>query len=512
MALLNRYGLQQWWVTFFTMTAIVVLTLIPESLQEVLYLKHDPIRQGEWWRLLTCHLVHLSDNHTLFNFVGYVIVAFSFRDEISPRREIITLLITMSGVGLGIFYLNPEMYSYVGLSGAIYGVMVTYAIVGLHRMPLISWGFLAFIVVKFIIEEITGSTNPATEKFIGGKIAKNSHLYGALAGIIPGIVFYYQDKVKLLREDTDRFVNQFTQPIVRDLAWALHSPPLVSMKETDYCTINHDQCIEIANDFLPQLKTLDQNPEPLIAAVNPEEKRLGWYFEALLTYWLEHQDRYQLLAHGLTVFRDKTTLGEFDFIIWDKASQQTQHWEAAVKFYLGTKDFSQTKLWHGPGKKDRLDIKLTHLTEKQIRLSETDEAKALLAEKNMQIDTRQLYVKGRLFYPKAAKRQAKELSGLISSNHQKGRWYKVGDVIAMKSPTELGFHFWQRPLFHIANRDEWLTSHQSSQPANQQLDFPALLNTLANKTIDRPVVIIGNIRQQEYLRFFLVADDWDEGL
>ncbi|WP_425433983.1 DUF1853 family protein [Oceanisphaera psychrotolerans] len=31
---------------------------------------------------------------------------------------------------------------------------------------------------------------------------------------------------------------------------------------------------------------------------------------------------------------DGTTLGAFDFIVWDRASQRIEHWELAVKFYL----------------------------------------------------------------------------------------------------------------------------------------------------------------------------------
>lgn len=499
--------LRRWWATCFVLTAILALSALPESTANGLSLQHEPIAQGQWWRLFTCHLVHLSFNHTLLNFAGYLIVALSFRDEIGPKRELLILLIAATAVGVGIYTFNKEMYSYVGLSGAIYGVLVAYVIIGFNKTPLISAGFLGFIILKFIYEAIIGGANSQTEAFIGGKVATDSHLYGALSGLIPGVYFYWRDKKRILKTDTLRFVAQFKNGIVRDLAWALHSPPLLDYQNDDVSSVTKDQCIDFAYDFLPKLKQLDSNPEPLLNEIDADKLRLGLYFEALIGYWLRNQSRFKLLAHGLTVSDDGRTLGEFDFIIHDNQTQQTLHWETAVKFYLGINQYHKSELWYGPGKKDRLDKKLAHLINKQVQLSNLPQAKELLTSQQLSIHKKQLFVKGRLFYPPTAKKPASDSINSLHINHLKSRWYTQSELTTFRSVTPLGLYPWQTPLFHLTDKHEWLTNKVSGS-----LSFKDLQDLLRREQLDWPVIVIGEINNIEKLRFFIVPDDWGDDL
>ena len=499
--------IKQWWVTLLVLASILGLSLMPDSLHSLLELRHRPVQNGEWWRLYTCHFVHLSFNHTLLNLAGYSIVAFSFREEISALRELTMLAIATSAVGFGIYYLNPEMYSYVGLSGAIYGVLVAFVIIGYNQTPLIASGFLGFIVIKFIYEAAIGGASPETEAFIGGKVASDSHLYGALSGILPGLIWFWQDRRKLRFYDTTAFVNQFREGIVRDLAWVLHSAPLLSINQSDYRTFSRREWARIARDFQDQLVLLDKNPKPLIDEVQPEKLRLGWYFEALIGYWLRHQSRYTLLHHGLKVQDGTRTIGEFDFIVRDNQTGQVQHWEAAVKFYLGVRDYSDASLWFGPGKKDRFDIKLSHLTGKQIRLSEDPHGKATLQQHNLQIHERRLLVKGRLFYPARARHAMGTLQHSLAPDHLKGRWYKVTDVLQATSARALGFGFRQSPRFHIADKEEWFVL--KTEP---NMDLEELKTFLKLKALNRPVTVIATLGKTESKRFFVVPDNWETEL
>ncbi len=499
--------LQRWWVTLLVLGSILGLSLIPDSLHSLLELRHQPIKNGEWWRLISCHFVHLSFNHTLLNIAGYSIVAFSFREEVSALRELLILLIAALAVGGGIYYLNPEMYSYVGLSGAIYGVLVAFVIIGYNKTPLIASGFLGFLVIKFVYESIIGGTNANTEAFIGGKVATESHLYGALSGILPGLVYFWIDRRRLRFYDTDAFVNQFREGIVRDLAWVLHSTPLLNLHEQQYQTFSRRECASMAWDFQEQLNALDKDPQPLIDAVQPDKLRLGWYFEALIAYWLQHQDRYTLLHHGLKVQDDTRTVGEFDFIVRDNHTHSVQHWEAAVKFYLGVRDYGEASLWFGPGKKDRFDIKLAHLTEKQIRLAEDPHGKATLQQHQLKINERRLLVKGRLFYPAQARHATGKLQNSLAPDHLKGRWFKISAIQKATSASALGFGFWQKPRFHIADKNEWFVL--KTEP---QMDLEELKTFLKLKPLSRPVTVIAALGKRERKRFFVVPDDWEAEL
>ena len=499
--------LRQWWVTLLVLSSILLLSFIPENLHTLLELRHQPIEQGQWWRLYSCHFVHLSFNHTLLNFAGYSIIAFSFRNEISPTRELLLLFISCTAVGLGIYYFNTEMYSYVGLSGAIYGVLLAFVIIGFLHTPIISAGFLGYMIIKFAYEAIMGSADPNTEAFIGGKVASDSHLYGALSGILPGLCLFLHDRNQQRYYDTERFVRQFSHPIVKDLAWVLHSPPLLKLNASEHRTITRKEWACIAHQFLPQLQALDKNPEQLIQAIEPDKFRLGLYFESLIAYWLRHQERYTLLQHGLKVQDGTRTVGEFDFIVRDNQTQTIHHWEAAVKFYLGTGDYKDAALWYGPGKKDRFDNKLSHLVDKQIHLADDRHGKTTLQANNLSIDERRLLIKGRLFYPEYAHRPAADLQQNLEPAHLKGRWYPLATILSARSAKTLGFDFWQRPRFHMAEKSEWFVL-KTAPP----MDLKELQTFLRMQPVTRPLMIIGASQENNIKRFFVVPDNWQSEL
>ncbi len=485
------------------LSSILLLSLLPTEAKEILDLKHQPIAQGEWWRIFSSQVIHLSFNHTLLNFAGYAFVIFSFRTEVTPAREIIILLASATAVGLGIHFLNPEIYSYVGLSGAIYGVLVASVIIGINQTPGLSILFLAFLLGKFLFEYINGGASSTTEELIGGQVATDSHLYGAIAGLVPGILYYLSDKKHLMLNDTQRFVDQFKHPLVRDLAWTLHSTPLLNVSGKNFRSITSAECRSIAISFLDTLKLMDKTPEKLEKALDADNARLGLYFERLITFWLTHQNRFELIDHNLKVEENKKTIGEFDFIIKDKQNNEVIHCEVAVKFYLGVSPCNSLHSFHGPGKKDRLDIKTSHLIEKQIQLSDKPAAQETLAKSHIKIDKRIIFVKGRIFYPYQHQPNPSEhLLNALHRQHPQGVWYTVSELLALK-PTAIYRSIYLEAKFHLTGKDEWLTLKHTDSAS-----FAELKKQLKKNQIERPTVIIVSVSGKEKKRLFVVPDDW----
>ena len=179
---------RQWWFSVSVMLLICLTTLLPDHIIQQLALIHAPISHGEIWRLVTSQFVHLGFNHTLLNLVGYLIVAASFREDITPREETIALGFSVIGVGLGIYWFNPDIAWYVGLSGAIYGILTHYLIVGRRRSPMLSGFFGVYLIGKFAYEQFISGPDTVTADIIGGAVAIDSHLYGALTGLVTGSV------------------------------------------------------------------------------------------------------------------------------------------------------------------------------------------------------------------------------------------------------------------------------------------------------------------------------------
>lgn len=192
----------------------------------------------------------------------------------------------------------------------------------------------------------------------------------------------------------------YRHPCVADLAWAVSSPPLLLFngKECEWFTDRwyRDQFRHIEGC----LRELDHDPiklESLLAA--QKDQRLGNYFETLWCFALQLNPRYQLIERNLQIHDGERTLGEMDFIVLDTETGCHAHWELAIKFYLGLGDTVSHDAWLGPGKKDRLDLKLEHLLNKQTLLSTHPVAKAQLEERGIVIDNCGVIFKGRLFYP-----------------------------------------------------------------------------------------------------------------
>lgn len=123
--------------------------------------------------------------------------------------------------------------------------------------------------------------------------------------------------------------------------------------------------------------TLFENASPLIAKVpftlpsahhswasyqgNP---RLGFIYQYLCQQLFTLTPRYSAVSEEIQLNEQGKTLGSIDFIAKNRQTNEYEHWEVAVKFYL-----LHQGLWYGPNAEDRLDIKLAHMLNHQLPLS-----------------------------------------------------------------------------------------------------------------------------------------------
>lgn len=182
---------RQWWFSLIVMLLITATTWLPESTIDSLALIATKVDQGEWWRIITSQFVHVGFNHTLLNIVGYLIISAAFREDVSAKEEAIALLFSVIGVGLGIYWLSDDIQWYVGLSGAVYGILCHNLIIGWRRSAILSLFFTVFLIGKFIYEHLIAGPDTVTASFIGAQVAIDSHLYGAITGVVTGLISFF---------------------------------------------------------------------------------------------------------------------------------------------------------------------------------------------------------------------------------------------------------------------------------------------------------------------------------
>jgi rhomboid family GlyGly-CTERM serine protease len=137
------------------------------------------IAQGQWWRLLTAHFVHLDLAHAVLNGLGVVLMWALFARDYSPWRWAAIYSGAALAVSLGLWFLNPELQWYVGASGALHGVMTAGTVAHLRRRDLDGWILAVFIVAKLAYEQYAGAL-----PFAGSSATiVDAHLYGAIGGL-----------------------------------------------------------------------------------------------------------------------------------------------------------------------------------------------------------------------------------------------------------------------------------------------------------------------------------------
>jgi rhomboid family GlyGly-CTERM serine protease len=159
-----------------------------ESIRQMLRYDRAAIAHAEWWRLLSGNFVHLGWVHWSFNAASLVLLVLLCPEVLRVQEWVRRVLLVGLGMSLGLYLLAPQLATYVGLSGLIYGLFV----LGLGRQAAAKDGIaiacLVFLAARIVWELRFGA--PAYEqKWMGGAVVAESHLSGALAALLYGLAF-----------------------------------------------------------------------------------------------------------------------------------------------------------------------------------------------------------------------------------------------------------------------------------------------------------------------------------
>ncbi len=176
-------------------------------------------------------------------------------------------------------------------------------------------------------------------------------------------------------------------------------------------------------------------------------RRLGFVYQHLCSQLFTSTPTYSSIAEEIQLNHDGKTIGAVDFIVKNKKSQQFEHWEVAVKFYL-----LHQGLWYGPNAQDRLDLKLAHMLNHQLPLSNHQQFSELYplwsnAEPH-------LLMQGRLYInPFHSEPTPEECSGYqLNTTQITGYWCYQSQVDQIKEP------------LYIIEKSQWLTGRNESSP------------------------------------------------
>jgi rhomboid family GlyGly-CTERM serine protease len=166
---------------------VVIPGLLGGTATEFLRFDRNGIEAGELWRLFSGHLVHLGWPHLVLNLAGLLLVWLLAGDQYSLKQWMIVLVGSVAGVSLGLWYLDPALEWYVGLSGVLHGLLIAGLIPGVRALSGESLTIAIVVIGKLAYEQLAGPL-PGSEATAGGAVVVNAHLYGALGGVLAALL------------------------------------------------------------------------------------------------------------------------------------------------------------------------------------------------------------------------------------------------------------------------------------------------------------------------------------
>ena len=178
-------------------TATVLAWLLPGTLliiaallaatgdagREWLRFERGPIGDGEVWRLITGHFVHLGLTHFLLNSAGLVLVWILVGRGFAFLEWLAIIAGSIAAIDIGLWIFSPELEWYVGLSGLLHGMLVG-GILASWRERRSEALILGLVIAgKLAYEQLLGPL-PGSEGTSGGTVIVDAHLYGVVGGII----------------------------------------------------------------------------------------------------------------------------------------------------------------------------------------------------------------------------------------------------------------------------------------------------------------------------------------
>ncbi len=175
--------LRQQRVPLFLLLSLLLLQLFQADLTPWLEFDRQAIGHGQWWRLVTGHLVHTNHWHLLMNLGGFLLILLLHGMYYSGRALICLLLAGNLIIGLCLYWLSPAIELYLGLSGFLHALLVCGCFIDIQRHWSSGWLILIATFAKVVWEQINGASQEVAT-LISAEVAIDAHLYGAFVGLL----------------------------------------------------------------------------------------------------------------------------------------------------------------------------------------------------------------------------------------------------------------------------------------------------------------------------------------
>lgn len=178
--------------TYLVLSAVALVVQLNPAWRDALLYDRGAVAGGEWWRLWTGHWVHFGWPHFVAD-AGLFLIMGWLLERTHPWFSRLALVFMPPFIALVLYYLDPAMQRYGGLSAINLGLLLYQALQGWQR----DWrdwfwpAVLAIYVGEVIFEIMSGGTGGGMIRFDdpGVHVATSAHLASAAYALVVWLLF-----------------------------------------------------------------------------------------------------------------------------------------------------------------------------------------------------------------------------------------------------------------------------------------------------------------------------------
>lgn len=156
---------------------LLLLALGGEPARLLLRYDREALAAGQWWRLLTAHVIHLDVRHALLNELGLALMWGLFARDYSARQWGAVVLGSIAAIDAGLWVCDSTVLWYVGSSGVLHGVMAAGAVAHIRRRERDGVFLACALLGKLAYEHWVGALPLSATA-----VVVSAHLYGVIGG------------------------------------------------------------------------------------------------------------------------------------------------------------------------------------------------------------------------------------------------------------------------------------------------------------------------------------------
>ena len=222
----------------------------------------------------------------------------------------------------------------------------------------------------------------------------------------------------------------------------------------------------------------------------PTNIRLGHLAEKIVSELIKSSTNYEVLYENVQLIEDKRTIGEIDFIIKNKYTQQLIHMELAYKFYLFDPKISSKTInnWIGPNRNDSLKQKLDKVRNSQFSLLYHRSAKSKLHKVELGEVSQALCLLVSLFIPYGYKASFSP----IYKKAIKGYYVNLEKFISLDHSEK---------SYYLPTKKEWGMDPSENETWKELIDIKDSINTSIK---EKQALLCWQKYNNSYLEIFIV--------